>query len=154
MLSTFFGALQQAHARQDFLATWKRIYPDSSSSKRECQLCHQRKDGGDGWNAYGITIRFALLDIFGGFDIDAAIVEVQHENADLDSAGLTNLQEIEMGLDPGWVAGNNNEIVFKNFQILLNQPPPFADVDGASVNEEINCFPIKLLNDQAVLICL
>ena len=144
---------QQVHARQDFLTTWERIYPESTSSKRECQLCHQRQEGGDGWNSYGIAIRFALLDIFGGFDIDAAIVEIEQENADLDSQGLTNLEEIELGLDPGWVAGNNNEIVFKDFQVLLDQPPPFSDVDGAKVGDQGLCFPVKT-NTGTVLVCL
>ena len=149
-----FSYGSQAHARQDFLAAWKRIYPESASSERECQLCHQRIKGGDGWNSYGIAIRFALRDIFGGFDIDAAIVEIELENADLDSDGLTNLQEIELGLDPGWVVGNNNEIVFKDSQILLNQPAPFADVDGAMVSPEPLCLAIKPKNSKTVMICL
>lgn len=154
VLTALFSVCPQADARQDFLSAWKRIYPESASGKRECQLCHQRTEGGDGWNSYGITIRFALLDIFGGFDIDAAIVEVEQENADFDEQGLTNRQEIELGLDPGWVAGNNNDISFKNFQVLLNQPPPFSDVDGAVIGDEGLCFPVAVSSGALALICL
>lgn len=142
------------HARQDFLSAWKTIYPKSTSSKRNCQLCHQRVDGGDGWNVYGITVRSALLDIYGGIDINAAIIEVELEDADLDTQGLSNLEEIRLGLDPGWKAGNNNDITFKNFDVLQNQAAPFIDVDGAVTGNEELCFPVKTALGGVSLICL
>lgn len=144
-----------AIARPDFLQAWERIYPESVSNRRQCQLCHYRKEGGDGWNRYGISIRRAFLDIYRGFDIESAIIEVEQGNADLDTKELSNLEEIEQGLDPGWVIGNNNDIVFNNFQMLLNQPPPFSDVDQQMlVVEERICFPIVTKTTKAVLLCL
>lgn len=143
-----------SHARQDFLTAWESIYPESTSGERGCQLCHQSSSGGDGWNSYGITVRSALRDIYGGFDINAAIIEVEQENADLDSQGLTNRQEIEQGLDPGWVAGNKNDITFKSFEVIFNQPAPFSDVDGGLIDEELLCFPVKEKKGTLAVVCL
>lgn len=99
-------------------------------------------------------MRSALLDIYGGFDINAAILEVEQEDADLDSKGLTNLQEIEQGLDPGWVEGNKNDITFKSFDVLFDQPAPFIDVDGRSFDTNPFCFPVKAENSGFLVVCL
>lgn len=155
IFAILIGFSQQALAQRPFLERWESIYPESTSSQRECQLCHQNEDGGDGWNTYGITIRVALIDLFGRIDIDAAIRFVENENADNDKMGLSNLSEIMQGLDPGWRAGNVNTIDFKNGDFLLNQPPPFSDVDGNTneVSEDF-CFAIKNQSNRISLICI
>ena len=142
-----------AQSRPDILAVWKLRYPESRSSERECQLCHQMAEvGGDGWNSYGIAIR----DVVGQVqDVNDAIAAVESFNADRDEGGLSNLEEITMHLDPGWRYGNVNPIFFENETILENQPAPFDDVDGRIANESSLelCFPVNTENTTA-LICL
>jgi len=95
-----------ANARPDILQAWEQRYPNSASNRRDCQLCHQHTYGGDGWNSYGFNIRFQLNEVFGSVDINAAFEAVEKFNSDGDAQGLNNLEEIELGLDPGWVSAN------------------------------------------------
>ena len=140
-------------SRPDILEVWKLRYPESRSSERECQLCHQRAlVGGNGWNSYGIAIR----DVVGQVqDVENAIAAVESFNADRDEGGLSNLEEITLHLDPGWRYGNVNPIFFENETILENQAAPFDDVDGRATNFPNSdlCFPV-IKADTGVLICL
>lgn len=150
----FFSFSYQAESRQDFLQAWKERYPNSASSDRGCQLCHQQTNGGDGWNSYGISVRFLFLEAFQGFDIDSAFEFTEQENSDRDDMGLTNLQEINRGLDPGWIRGRLNPIYFKNGDLLEKQAPPFQDVDAGISDNEAFCFAIKTSEERVALICL
>jgi len=152
MLTGFCG---QASARPDFLIAWQSIYPESNSDSRNCQLCHALADGGDGWNSYGFGVRFQFRDVFLLGDIDAAIRALESINSDGDADNLNNLEEINMGLDPGWSRGNNNIIFFKERPAIEGQASPFEDTDGLLAENTLElCVPIKTKAESLALICL
>ncbi len=149
MLCLVFLMSQQVFAREEILDTWKTLYPASSSGERRCQLCHAQAAGGEPWNAYGYEIRFNFINIYASSDIVSAIRDTEPNNSDSDPNNLSNLEEINLNLDPGWAPGPVNVHIFKNGDVLRNQLPPFAERD-------INtwCFPIVASNGAVMVICL
>jgi len=150
VLSALILSSADVNARQSFLDEWRTIYPDSSSSRRGCQLCHARSEGGQPWNGYGFDIRTRFIEI-NRFDIRTAIVDAQAINSDGDVNGMSNLQEIEQGFDPGWRAPGFNFILYAdmNFDQVLS---PFNDTDNRDVDF---CFVIPLVEtNKAVTVCL
>ncbi len=133
-----------------FLESWRNLYPNSSSGERNCQLCHVQESGDEPWNSYGFEIRDAYLTLFGSTDIDAAIEFVEDSDSDRDPQSLSNLQEIELGLDPGWAPGPINIWIYKNGDAIGGKLPPFAEL---STTEE-TCFPIIAKNRAVTLVCL
>lgn len=153
LASLTFGASQLAYAVPTFFQIWSEdIYPDSNSDDIGCQLCHQKSDGGDGWNAYGFDIRFYYLDV--ERDIENAFRYAESINSDGDENSLTNLQEIERSMNPGWVNSNTNTIGFKDFSFLLNQAPPFQEIELTETTDESLCFSIIAQTGKVVSICL
>lgn len=145
-------ALPAAQARPDILQAWQQRYAESNSDRRGCQLCHQNSNGGDGWNAYGFEIRFQFNDVFGSLDIQAALAATESFNSDGDALNLTNLKEIELDLDPGWIEGPFNPIFFKQMPSLENQFPPFTDTDAVAKDDF--CIPLIASSGNTALICL
>ncbi len=139
-------------ARPDILAAWEQRYPNSLSSQRGCQLCHQQDLGQDGWNSYGFGVRFQFIEVFGSLDIQAAFQAMEDQNSDGDANNLSNLQEIQNNLDPGWIVGPFNPIFFKDGSTLENQVPPFNDTDRTSTSTL--CYPIKAKNGRTITVCL
>lgn len=158
------AATFQSHARSDFLTAWGAIYPNSIAGERGCQLCHQLSTGGDGWNGYGFDVRTEYVQS-GRLNINAAIRNQDDADSDTDTESYTNLQEITFGLDPGWVAGEDNFIFFKDGAII-RVAPPFDDVDArGAVTETPNpnlppsdnsqlCVPLVSKHGGVSLICL
>lgn len=120
-----------ANAFSNFLNNWKTIYPSSTSgTQASCQLCHQSKDGGNGWNAYGWAIRQNQPNI----NIVNAIHSVA--NSDSDNDGTNNVTEIGNNQQPGWREGANNTVFCKsppranfcdgNTQLTNQLPPDFS----------------------------
>ncbi|MGI9316300.1 MAG: hypothetical protein ACR2QW_03110, partial [bacterium] len=118
-----------AHGHPGFLVDWRAEYPNSgsgnnpSSANINCQLCHDSVTGDQPWNAYGFAIRFYLMEP--GNDQFDAFSLVESLNSDGDSAGLTNLQEIEANTQPGWEPGPVNTLFYASSSIP-NQLPPAA----------------------------
>lgn len=144
-----------AYAVPTFLDSWRSFYPNSQSSDIDCQLCHQRTDGGDGWNSYGWLIRENYIN-FGRTSIELAFEESEPINSDQDEKNLSNIEEIELSLFPGWVNTNTNMIIFSNFSVLTNQPPPFLEMEPGSEQPERDsfCFPLKVSSENFVVVCL
>ena len=155
--------LSPAYAVPDFLQRWSAFYPDSNSDEIACQLCHQRVDGGDGWNGYGFDVRNNYIEL-GRVSIEQAFIDVEQLNSDVDENQLSNIQEIDQALYPGWVNSNTNTIFFSDFTGLINQPAPFQEPEPVigpilpqpepPIEEDSNCFPIVASNGRFALICL
>ena len=109
----------EGYARGSYLAQWSATYPDSSSDDLDCQLCHQRDTGGNGWNQYGCAIRpeyLANVQSNGGDEADAlanALDAVEGLRFPGVLSGPTFLDEIRYNTQPGWVDGENNIIKFR-----------------------------------------
>jgi len=145
------SAISVASARPDIFDEWRARYPDSSAGERGCQLCHQLPSGGDGWNPYGYDIRVFFRDVFQSINIDAAFEAVERLDSDQDMNEITNLDEIIQGLDPGWIAGANNRIFFKDDEPLFGVRPPFL-VDGET--DDTFCFVLPVESGAVASICL
>lgn len=97
--------ISSAFALNAFLKDWEAAYPHSASSDANCALCHGTSNGN--LNSYGKEI----CDAFGGTipaDITDALRAI--EGVDSDSNGDSNLAEISADAQPGWTAGDTNEI--------------------------------------------
>lgn len=140
----------KVHARAQYLDQWQTIYPQSTSSDANCQLCHQSTAGGNGWNQYGWAIREIFLDeraINGGDDaaaLDVAVNELgfggvvhfdRRRISPLDQNPITFLDEIRYNTQPGWVAGADNTINFLNGSVTTNQLPPSYPALAQTENE-------------------
>lgn len=119
--------METAEARQIFLNSWNSLYPKSNSDRRNCQLCHVLPTGGEPWNSYGYAIRSQYIANH-RLDITAAIVSVEHDNSDQDKENLTNIQEIRLNLDPGWVSPKKSLGVTAD-GFVFELEAPFNDVD-------------------------
>ena len=111
-------------ANGSVFGTFRTTYPNSLSQDASCQLCHMAPNGGDGWNAYGWSIRQGIKD--NGLEIAAAIAAV--EALDADGNGVSNLDEINAGRLPGWTLGAVNTVYFKDNTTMVNQLPPSPGV--------------------------
>jgi hypothetical protein len=122
-----------ASPKPQILSAWLSRYPASLTDDNvlptgsSCQVCHETAGGGNGWNGYGWAIRVAMD---GGLSADAAFAAVEGDDSDGDPTGTSDLGEISADTQPGWTAGPNNTIQFKNNPPLTNQPPPSAIVGG------------------------
>jgi len=96
--------------------------------------------------------------------IEQAFIDVEQLNSDVDENQLSNIQEIDQSLYPGWVNSNTNTIFFSDFTGLINQPAPFQEPEPViepilpepepPIEEDSNCFPIVASNGRFALICL
>lgn len=140
----FWGIVQPAAAhdayRPAYLTTFGETYASSTSNDAGCQLCHQNPGGGDGWNAYGWSIRQQILD-----DSGPTITQVltSIETVDADGNGVSNLDEINNNAQPGWTAGDANTIFFSDGTTLTDQAPP----DGVSA-VDVDATYVSLRNQQ------
>ncbi len=135
-----------AHGFPGFLSDWRNTYPGSSSDNINCQLCHQSIEGDQPWNSYGFAIRFEYL--INGNDQIAAFNTVESLNSDGDSAGRTNIEEINAGDQPGWESGPVNNIYFVsngNVTVVPNQQPPAA-IDPIPDPIQNQRYPIELVD--------
>ncbi len=139
---------QTARAQPYIFEAWQQRYSSPVTTSRQCQLCHQRAEGGDGWNAYGFDIRTVFLDQLGGTNIDQAFTTVEPFNSDEDPLGLSNVAEISANLDPGWKPGANNRIFFKDGTVLTGQRAPFQEGDQGDA-----CFVIQA-GGKTIAFCL
>lgn len=126
---TTVGMLLLAPYAQSFpsiLSAWESVYPDSTSSDAECQLCHASANvGGEPWNAYGWDIREDLQGTAKSVqDFINAINSAGEFDQDGDDLSLLSKEEIFRGFQPGWRLGNNNTLFNKNETTIENQPPP------------------------------
>jgi len=88
VLFLFLGALfsiaqpdpHPVAATGSIFGEFKTAYPDSLSKSAGCQLCHVDSYGGNGWNAYGWSIRQGIND--DDLTIAAAIAAVETLDAD------------------------------------------------------------------------
>jgi hypothetical protein len=99
--------VSSALALNQFLKTWESVYPDSSSDNASCSLCHGTSNSN--LNAYGKS----LCEAFGGSlpaDIVPGLRAIENFNSDLDPTLWSNIDEINAGAQPGWSAGQVNQI--------------------------------------------
>ena len=116
-------ATEHVDARSDIRAAWEATYPASSSfTKAGCQLCHLNASGGNGWNAYGWSIREGLRDQ--GLSVQEAIDAVALATADADGNSIPNINEINGNAQPGWRAGATNSVYFDDGSVQMNQTAP------------------------------
>lgn len=124
LLISTFGILQPepepVAANGSVFGAFSTAYPASGSTEARCQLCHMSESGGDGWNAYGWSIRQGIND--DGLSIAEAIAAV--EALDADNNGTSNLDEINAGRLPGWTKGAVNTVYFKDGTTMAGQLPP------------------------------
>lgn len=153
LVSLWFFFSHHAYAVPEFLERWRAVYPESDSDRINCQLCHQKVDGGDGWNGYGNDVRLTFID-FGRSSIEEAFLHVEQFSSDEDVLGLSNIEEINLSLFPGWVNTTTNTIYFKSQFGLFDQAPPFFEGVDEQNQAEVLCFPIKAKNTNIVQICL
>ena len=107
LLLTLLSASNTASAEANFFTLWQAEYPTSSSGDNaSCQLCHVGSGGGNGWNAYGWSIRNAYRA--NGNNLPSAVRSVEGSDANKDPAGASNLTEILQSRQPGWTEGPNN----------------------------------------------
>lgn len=132
------------YAFEQFLTTWSNDYaPDSSSDNAVCQLCHERSNGGNGWNAYGISVRNLYLVNRPFFASDSAALLASLDDVEdflsdsSNSQSPTFLEEINANTQPGWRVGNVNTITFK----------PQSGVPSKTINPPSN-LPAGVLIDQ------
>jgi predicted CXXCH cytochrome family protein len=132
VLATGLGDPEIAHARNNFYATWDSAYPASISDDNvitgtgtNCAICHSASGGGNPWNAYGWDMR---VETKAGSSTAVALANI--EGLDSDGDGVSNIDEINAGTQPGWTNGNNNIFFFKNLSTTLNQPPPSPAILG------------------------
>ena len=123
VMTAFLGVLatpQEASAFGSIRSLWLETYVESDFNQAGCQLCHQNPGGGDGWNAYGWSIRQQIHD--GGLGHVEAIRAV--EALDADGNGVSNLDEINANFLPGWASGDTNTIYFKDGRTETGQTAP------------------------------
>ena len=124
LFTSLFGVAQPnpepVAANGSVFGAFRAAYPNSSSPAASCQLCHMKTTGGDGWNAYGWSIRQGIED--NNLEIAAAIAAI--EALDADGNGSSNLDEINAGRLPGWTLGAVNTVYFKDGTTMENQLPP------------------------------
>jgi hypothetical protein len=129
--------VSSALALNQFLKTWETVYPTSTSDDNaSCSLCHGTSNSN--LNSYGKS----LCDAFNGSlpaDIVPGLHAIEGINSDLDPAGWSNIDEINAGAQPGWTAGQVNQLydadvgarcpsigspVFPPSSVLLPYDPP------------------------------
>ncbi len=113
----------QSSARNEYLQWWGEVYTNSESDSTDCQLCHERTGGGNGWNRYGWSVRsayFPNLDSLGSSEaaLKASLVDVQNLS---DGGTSSYLAEINANAQPGWLVGSNNRI--RTRIVLANGQP-------------------------------
>lgn len=108
---------------------------ESATGKR-CQVCHESRNGGSPWNAYGWAIRQAG----GGSDALAAFLSV--EALDSDGNGDTNLEEITAEAQPGWTTTGNLAYVAdgSSSPIPDEDIPSVSPLDPAAETDYACCF--------------
>lgn len=117
----FGPTAEKVDANPTVRGAWLATYSSSASlTNANCQLCHAGPNGGDGWNAYGWSIRQGINDQ--GLSATDAILAVA--SADPDGNNIPNLSEINGNAQPGWQTGATNSVYFKNGTIQTNQSPP------------------------------
>lgn len=155
LLLCIFCTSSDVSALPDFLDRWRAFYPESSSDDINCQLCHYFEDGGDGWNGYGFDVRTNFI-MENRASIEDAFVLSEQFNSDGDENNLSNIEEINRSLFPGWVNSNNNTIIFSDFSAITNRPPPFQEGqrEQTPTNDRSICLPIQIEDKKATVICL
>jgi parallel beta-helix repeat protein len=138
-LVVFFVGPAPASAWQQVLTAWEAEYSESLSAARTengCELCHQSR--GEPWNGYGWAIRDALIDDTCDDNNDGEVTDTEGivcvETDDSDGEGSDNITEINASTQPGWRAGPDNVIFFKDGSFDVIPPPdtvsPPYDPDG------------------------
>ena len=122
LLFLFSLTIEIAAARPSILSAWQTAYPASDSGQANCQLCHQNRSGGNGWNPYGWNVRQEIRD--NSLNNSAAFAAVEALNSDGSFPLSSNVDEISGGTQPGWTLGLTNTIFFKDNTTLANQAPP------------------------------
>lgn len=100
-------AVSSALALNQFLKTWEDHYPDSNSDSASCSLCHGTSNSN--LNPYGKS----LCDAFNRSlpaDIIPGLIAIEGIDSDSDSTGASNIAEIIAGSQPGWTAGQVNQL--------------------------------------------
>ncbi|MEE9446985.1 MAG: PQQ-dependent sugar dehydrogenase [Arenicellales bacterium] len=128
------------------LTQWQAEYPHSNSdAEANCQLCHQRTDGGNGWNDYGWDIRLAYI-ASNRNNFRSTLRSINETDSDTDLKGLTNIAEIIGHGQPGWKAGANNTIhcyvpsgsnCDGNAELLSHAPPNFSALNAQLIPQSI-----------------
>ena len=111
-----------AMARQPHLDAWRLKYPNSTSDDLGCQLCHEKVNGGEPWNAYGWDLRMEWLS--NGNSIGAALDTVEFDDHDNDPINAHSFDEIIRNFQPGWTEGPVNTLYMSDGTTTTNQPPP------------------------------
>ena len=154
------GLAHQVQSQVFYLTAWSDFYPNSTSDDRSCQLCHANSitlvNGFPSisfpvlLNGYGADLESAFGQFDNFFELNESFEFIEGANSDADSEGLTNLEEINRGLDPGWTAGFTNRV---RPVIVNDDPPPFADVDGGFGDIEV-CFPVRESETEVSTVCI
>ena len=126
-----------ASANSGIRNSWETFYaPIPIPGGANCQLCHLDPQE-PSWNGYGWDISLAMGDMGcdgadgstpnGLVSLEEAFACVEGVDSDFDPGNFSNLEEIEMGAQPGWTTGPNNTIFTQ-----INEVPdqlPFAGLD-------------------------
>jgi len=143
VLAVFFVSGEPASANSGVLDAWVNTYdPIPVPGGANCQLCHRNQGRGE-WNGYGWDIRLSLTaeDASGNLICDGAdgsmpdgtvtyneaVLCVEALDSDFDPGSFSNVEEIELGTQPGWTDGPNNTIFTQTSEIPNQEPPVGID---------------------------
>lgn len=131
LILTFSLVSKSAIAVPEFLTWWSEEYPASTSDNAICQLCHERSNGGNGWNEYGIRVRIAFLANRMGSpntieqDLRFSLQDIEDTLTNTnDPQSPTFLDEINANTQPGWRVGEVNVITLMDDSTPRTISPP------------------------------
>ena len=119
-LTTVFTSMHAA-ALPFILDEWRDRYPNLASDQAECQLCHQNVGGSAPWNSYGWELNERITNPFDRAQLDLAFRLL--ESSDEDGNGISNLDEINDGFQPGWAEGDVNPVFSSSTPSDTIEPP-------------------------------
>jgi hypothetical protein len=120
-LGVFLLDWAPASANTGVLDAWETFYAPIPipGGADNCKLCHFNT-APPSWNGYGWDVSLAIGDIGcdgadgstpdGEVSLDEAFACVEGLDSDFDPGAFSNLEEIQMGTQPGWTGGPNNTI--------------------------------------------
>ena len=102
---------------------WDDEYPNSGSGGSNCQLCHSRADGGNGWNYYGWSLRQVFRNSGSAGSEESRIKSSLRDIEDFTDNGYKFIDEINANSQPGWTEGTVNLTQDKNGNQAIVSPP-------------------------------
>ena len=122
------GISNTSQARGQYLDWFKDYYKGLESAQANCQLCHERSSGGNGWNRYGWAIRPSSGQQLANAEALISRLNIVADELSSNAQGaLQFIDEIRYNSQPGWTAGATNTITFADGSTQIEQSPNLND---------------------------